>query len=111
MVREVGSRTFKSTERVDPAGWRAQCSSITWAPLWSALPAGAGALRGQGPCCDDILATTSEAGRIAVIDKKWVSITASSEESLIPEAGGFVLLAAASVVGLTYRLQNWNRAE
>ena len=98
---DVGSRTFNATEPVDPAGWQ---GTMTFHDVGAALvgtPYEGGRVTGAMLVFDDVLATTSEAGTVAFIDKKWVSITTS------PEPGALVLLASAAAVGLTREF--WKR--
>jgi len=108
---DVGSRTFKATEPIDPVGWQ---GAMLFDDVGAALAGTAyqgGHVTGAMLVFDDILATASEAGAISFIDKKWVSITTSSEVGHVPEPGTLVLLAAASALGLTYRLQKRSKAE
>jgi MYXO-CTERM domain-containing protein len=90
---DVGSRTFTAVEPVDTAGWR---GTMTFHDVSDALVGTAyegGRVTGAMLVFDDVLATTSETGTIAFIDKKWVSITTS------PEPDGAALLAGAAVLG------------
>ena len=98
---DVGSRTFTATESVDPAGWR---GTMIFDDVGAALigtPYEGGRVTAAMLVFDDVLATSSEAGTVAFIDKKWVSITTS------PEPGALVLLAGAAAVGLTSEF--WKR--
>jgi hypothetical protein len=91
---DVGSRTFTAAEPVDIKGWR---GTMTFQNISNALAGTAyegGRVTGAMLVFDNVLATASEAGTIAYIDKKWVSITTS------PEPDGAALLAGAAVLGL-----------
>jgi hypothetical protein len=90
----VGSRTFTATEPWDASGWR---GTMVFEDVSAALvgtPHEGGRVTGAMLVFDDVLATASEAGTIAFIDREWVMITAA------PEPGALALLAAAATVGL-----------
>ena len=101
----VGSRTFKATEPVDSAGWQ---GTMTFDDVDAALvgtPYQGQRVTGAMLVFDNVLATTSETGTVAFIDKKWVAITTTPE----PEA--FVILVEASTLGFLYWLLKRRKAE
>jgi hypothetical protein len=90
---EVGSRTFNATEPIGSAGWQ---GTMLFTDVNSALagtPYAGGHVTGVMLVFDDVLATASEAGTVAMIDKKWVSVR-------VPEPGALMLLAAGLALGL-----------
>jgi hypothetical protein len=101
----VGSRTFNATEPVDPAGWQGTMLFDDLGATLAGTPYQGELVTGAMLVFDDILATASEVGTVAYIDKKWISITTSPQPDSVPEPGTLVLLAAASALGLIYRLR------
>jgi len=108
---DVGSRTFKATEGVDPAGWKGMMlfNNVDAALIGTSCQGGH--VTGAMLVFDDILATASGAGTTAFIDKKWVSITACPDPDPAPEPGALVLLGGALVLGTTYQVWRRRKAE
>jgi hypothetical protein len=106
---DVGSRTFKATEPVNTAGWRGTMRFDHVAGALAGTPYQGRLVTGAMLVFDDILATASEAGTLAFIDKKWVSITTSPDP--VPEPDSLVFLATVPALALAYRLGKRRKAE
>ncbi|MCE5269420.1 MAG: PEP-CTERM sorting domain-containing protein [Planctomycetaceae bacterium] len=100
---DVGSRTFYATDPVSTSGWQGTMVFQDPGAALARTPYAGGSVTGVMLVFDNILATASEAGTLAYIDKKWVSITADpTPASPTPEPGTLTLLATVSLVGLVF---------
>jgi len=107
---EVGSRTFKASETVLATGWQGVMAFNDLSDALVGTPYQGGRVTGAMLVFDNILATSSQAGTIAYIDKKWVSITGTQDTaSGTPEPGALVLLATTSTLMLTYQVRKRSR--
>ena len=97
---DVGSATYYATEPVDTSGWQGTMLFDNLSAALADSPYAGGQVTDAMLVFDNILATASETGTTAYIDKKWVSITTTPLDA-IPEPGTLVLFVPTmAILGL-----------
>ncbi|MEN6459239.1 MAG: PEP-CTERM sorting domain-containing protein [Thermoguttaceae bacterium] len=111
---DIGSSTFNATEPCDAAGWQ---GTMVFENIGAALddtPYAGGMVTGLMLVFNDILATSSQKGTLAYIDREWVSVmttvtpgptSSSADSTTVPEPGTLAILATTSVLGLAWGLR------